>query len=469
MLKQNLLSGFFWTIGLKILSAVIQIGTLAILSRLLTPVDFGTMGILLMIVGFSKIFSEFGLGAAIVQKTAVDKKDQQAVLFVSLLISGFFTIVFFTLSGFISSYFNNPDINLPLKVISFVFLIDSIVVIQIAIAQKQLKFKFIAIVAFVSYLLGNSVLTIILAYLGFSIWALVFGYMSVSIITFIAYIFRFGFVTPSWRFRNVKDLFWFGSYYTIGRITNYFANNADYFVIGKVLGAQSLGYYTRAYQMMSSPANLLGGTLQKLLFPAFAKIKEQKNNLKEYFLISNFLLAYLSLTVSVIVVYYADIIVNLILGPGWELVIFPLKILSIGLVFKLGYKITTPIMNAVGLVKIRAIVESVYLLLILIFTFIGTKWGINGASIGVLLALIFNFIIANLFCLRFLEISKIEFSKQFIKPVLVSITLLGLLVILNVSFMLATLYLLVSSTAFYYLYKRNIFKKEINILKKVIR
>jgi len=467
MQRKNIISGLLWTFGFKVLSSIIQIGTLAVLGRLLTAIDFGTMGILLMIVGFSKIFSEFGLGAAIVQKQLIDVNDKRAVLFASLIISAIFTLVFFLTSENVARYFNNEEINFPLKVISFVFIIDALVVSQIAVAQKQMKFKFIANTTFFAYLFGNSIITIILAYLSFGVWSLVLGYISSSLITLFLYIGKFGIITPIVKLQTLKQLFSFASYFTIGRIANYFANNGDYFIIGKVLGAESLGFYSRAYRLMSAPANLLGSTLQKILFPVFSELQNNEDTIKKYFLIANSFIGYLSLISTVAVIFYAENIVNTILGPGWELTVFPLKTLTLGLIFKLGYKITTPIMNATGLVKIRSIIEILYLVFIISCTLIGSFWGINGASVGVLAAIILNFITSNIYCIKYLNIGYYTFIKQYTKPLLVSSSFLIALFIKHYSITYFLIYIVISFLVYLILLRANIFKEEIQILKKL--
>lgn len=467
MTKNKILSGFIWTFGLKATSALIQIGTLAILGRLLTPAIFGTMGILLMIIGFSKIFSEFGLGAALVQKEHIEENEKKSVLFVSLLISGFLALIFFSLSNTIANFFNDQEIVLPLKVISFVFIIDSMVVIQLALAQRQLNFKFIAIVTFIAYFLGNSLVAMLLAYCNFGIWSLTIGYIFSSVITLALYIYKFGLLIPKMSTKNIKQLFSFGSFYTIGGIANYFANNADYFIIGRVLGTQTLGYYTRAFQMMSAPANLLGSTLQKILFPTFSKIQKQTDDIKKYYLISNLILGYLSLTISAVVVFYAESIVNILLGPGWEPTVFPLQALAAGLVFKLGYKIASPVMNAIGLVKTRAYIELAFFVFIITGVYIGSFWGINGAAIGVLAAMAINFFISNFFCIRYLKIQPKKFIAHFYKPLLLATMLLGAMHLIEISIVYSIFYFLFLFMLFHMMFRSNFFKQEFEILRNI--
>lgn len=458
------------------LTIIVQLVTLGFLGRLLQPSDFGAMGVLLIIVGFSKIISEFGMGAAIIQKKEVAINEQRTVMLISIIIATMLTILFYFSANLIGEYFNNLHLIEPLKVISFVFIIDSIVVIQTAMAQKEMDFKFISLTAFISYFFGNALLTIILAYLGYNLWALVFGYFFTSIISMISYLTRFKNIIKSLSHINSKkyfsfsrDLFYFSTYFTIGRIANYCANRGDYFIIGKVLGIESLGYYTRAQNMISRPANLLGNTLQKVLFPAFSKIQKQTEQLREYYLIGNRLLSYITLIISPIIIIWASEIVYIILGDGWDQVVFPLKILAYALVFRLGYKTTTPIMNAMGLVKIRSYTEIVYFILIIIGSYIGSFYGINGSSIGVLISIIINFIITNYICLKYLNLPTINFLQQYIKPMIISFGIsISLLLFHQKSYycIISTFFVII---LFLGIYKMNGFKKEVEIMKGLIK
>ncbi len=467
LLRKQLVTNFSWIFSANIIHALLQIGNIAILSRLLSPKVFGTMGILSMIIGMSKIISEFGFGAAIIQKKIIDEKDEQTVMFFSLVVALLISSIFFTFSDYIALYFNNKEIERPLKLISLVFIIDTFVVIQQAIAQKKMNFKFISKLQLLTHFIGNVLITIILAYLEFEIWALVFGYLLSSILTLIYFIKKYGFTYPRFHLNNFKLLLSFGSYFTIGRIANYFANQGDYFVVGKILGAESLGYYTRAYTMMATPANLLGGTLQKLLFPTFSKMQDELDQLKIYYLILLRIIAYTCIIPGLIIYYWSDLIVLIVLGKGWEEVVWPLKIFSLALFFKIGYKITTPLMNATGMVKIRAFTEILYFVFVLIGAYIGTWWGIKGVASGIFIALFINYIISNYFIIKKLNIKFLLFLTQFVNPIFVLLIVIGLLLEINIFMKISIV--IFSFFILMLLYKNNIFNSEIIIIKKIIK
>jgi len=459
---KKIFNSFFWSFSSKISVVVLQLMLLYTLSRMLEASDFGVMGVLMVIVGFSKILSEFGFGSAIVQKKYVDDDDKRNVMFISVIIALVIAVIIFTFSSYIAIFLNNNNFVFFLRLISFVFVVDAVVVVQMAIAQKNMDFKYISFVSFVSFLVGNFFVAIILAYLGFGVVALIMGYISSSLINFVLYCKKYGVVMPSYKSGRISKFIHFSSYFTIGRIANYFANQGDYLVIGKVMGVDKLGYYTRAYQMMSSPVDLIGGTFQKVLFPAFSNINNDIERLKRYYIYINKVFSYISVLLGFVVFVSAEEIVGFVLGSGWEKTIVPLKIMSLSLFFKLGYKTTTPIMNALNEVKKRSYVEVIYMICVFAFVYIGSFYGLNGAALGVLISLIVNYIISNVMCLRVLRITIKDFIKELIYSFLFLLILLGGFFVVKCCHLYAVLYITIIMLFLIGFYKSGLLSTEID-------
>jgi len=462
--KKNIVNGLSWTLFLKIVSIIIQFGTLGILARLLNPSDFGLMSILTISVGLSKIFSEFGYGAAIIQDSKSSKKDFESILSLTLVVSSLIVVLTFVFSGYISDFFKDERLEFALKLISITFCIDAFTVVQNAIAQKNLNFKFIALVQILSTVIGSSLCAIILAILDYGYLSLVFGYIITSFISFLAFNIKYGFIIPSFSFNSVKNYWSYGSYFTLGRIFNYFASQVDFFLVGKFINSSQLGYYSRSFQIVGAPANLIGGVIQKVMFPAFSQIKTDKKRIAFYYLTANKILAYFGLFITIFLFIYSNDIVNIFLGPKWVDSVLPLKILSIGLFFRLGYKTTTPIMNSLGLVKTRTIVEVVYFLLVTSFSLSFISYGISGVSIAILISLMFNFIVSNYLTCKALNITVVKFLFNYKNPLIFNLIIL--IISLSIKFHQTYLTLLFFTILFFY-YK-NIIKfinSEIKIIK----
>ena len=427
------------------------------------------MGILMIIVGISQIISQFGLGAAIIQKQDIIKEDLHAVLFVSIIIAVLFSIIVLILADGIAQFFNNSLIKRPLQLMSIIFVIDSVRVIQYALAQKRMDFKYISIISVLSYFLGNCLITIILALNNLGIWALVIGYVSSSVISLIAFTIKYGFFTPLLPSKRFKNLVSFGSYYTLARLANHFASMVDYFLIGRILGAQQLGYYSRAYQLMNTPAEFLGGTIQKILFPAYSRIQMDLVNLQKQYLLSNRILAYPSVIIFTIIFIWSEEITRLILGPGWDPTIIPLKILSAGLILKNGYKTTVPVLNALGLVKKQALIEFIYLAAILLGAYIGSLFGINGVSVGVVSSLLVIFIFSSYISVRELNISVKSYLAQYLNSALIGLTIWIGYILLKAEVTYLLIFILSIALIVLYLLKKNYFNTELAVVNKFLK
>jgi O-antigen/teichoic acid export membrane protein len=243
---------------------------------------------------------------------------------------------------------------------------------------------------------------------------------------------------------------------TIAKMGNFLANQGDNLVVGRMLGAGALGIYGRAYQFMVMPAGLFGTALDKALFPAMAKVQDDKHRLGKAYLTGVSFIALVAIPLSVILVLLAPEIVIILLGPKWTEVILPFQILACSLLFRMSYKMSDSLARATGAVYRRAWRQIIYALAVVVGSYIGQFWGLYGVACGVAVALVINFLIMahlsmQLTFIKWLEIIKahgsgiilglatgligftlVTLCRQFIKvPFLtLSLTVLGLATLL---------------------------------------
>ncbi len=393
-LKNETLGGFFWLFGGSGSQAVLQIIVLSILARLVTPYEFGVIGIALIVIRFSRIFSQMGMGPALVQRPELTQAHIRTGFTSSLLLGGFFALTLIASAPYVAAFFEMPELTAVLKVIALIFIIDSFVVVSQSLLQRKLKLKLYALAEVISYAIGYSTVGITLAYLGFGVWALVYARLGQVLIrsVIVSYLEPHS-VIPYWNHKAFKELFYFGSGYTIAKIANYLAGQGDNLVVGKLLGADALGFYSRAYQIMVAPAALIGGSLDTALFPAMSTVQKNKKKLQNAFLRSIELIALASLPASAVIIVNAPEIVLVLLGENWTDVIFPLQILGAGMLFRVSYKISDSLARALGVVYKRAWRQIVYATAIFIGAYVGSYWNIDGVAVGVTIAIVVNFLL----------------------------------------------------------------------------
>jgi PST family polysaccharide transporter len=192
--------------------------------------------------------------------------------------------------------------------------------------------------------------------------------------------------------RAFRELMYFGGGFTAARIANYIALNGDNMTVGRFLGPSALGYYGRAYSLMSAPAYGFGTVLDAVLFPAMAKVQDDPRRLSATYRRGVALIALLVLMPSLAIILLAPEVIHVALGPRWTAVIAPFQILAIGMLFRTSYKMSDSITRSTGAVYRRAWRQALYAVLVVGGAWIGQHWGITGVAWGTLAALTVNFL-----------------------------------------------------------------------------
>src|SRR6185437_7222982 len=151
-----------------------------------------------------------------------------------------------------------------------------------------------------------------------------------------------------------KDLAYFGGGFTVARLANYAAVYGDNVVTGRFLGPAALGYYGRAYSLMSAPAYAFGTVLDAVLFPAMAKVQDDPPRLAAAYRRGVALIALVVLPTSAALILLAPEVIRVALGPHWTAAVAPFQILGIGMLFRTSYKMSDSIARSTGVVYRRA-------------------------------------------------------------------------------------------------------------------
>lgn len=392
-LTKRTFSGLLYLIFSSLIQVTLKIGVLAVLARMIAPKEFGLVGIAVIIVEFSKLFSQMGVGPAIVQRKELEPRHLTTGLTISLFIGIFFAAVLILSAPLFQSFFHMQGLIPVLRAISVVFFVDSFTTIGQALMQRNMKFKFIAGIEVFSYAIGYGAVGITLGYLGYGVWALVIANISQAVLNAVFVVIAQPFSKrPGFESKAFKELIHFGGGFTIARIGNFLALQGDNLVIGRTLGAAALGIYGRAYQFMAMPAGLFGNALDRALFPAMAKVQDDKQKLVKAYLTGTSIIALVAIPISVIFVLLAPEIILVLLGPKWTAAILPFRILACSLLFRMSYKMSDSLARGTGAVYKRAWRQLIYAAAVILFSYIGHFWGLYGVAVGVSLSLVINFL-----------------------------------------------------------------------------
>lgn len=278
-LKQKTKVGILWNIIEKV--AVQGIGFILniILARLLTPHDYGTVGMLTIFLTFSNVFIDSGFSRALIQKQDRTENDYSTVLIFNIIISIIIYIILFFASPAIAQFYKTPELLQLQRVFFLVIILNSLTVVQNAQLQINVDFKHIAIINSFSVIISG-IIAIIAAYNGLGPFALVFQTLSKALISAIMF-WVIGKWVPKTGFskKSFKNLFGFGSKLLVSGLLSTTITNVYNLVIGKVYNPATLGYYTRAQQFPEITSGTIASVLNKTTFPLMSSLQNNKDEL----------------------------------------------------------------------------------------------------------------------------------------------------------------------------------------------
>lgn len=391
-LTETTIAGLGWTSLVMGAQAILQIVAVVFLARLLTPSAFGLFAAAMVIGGFSAIFSDLGVSPAIIQRKGLEARHVRTGFTLSVALSLAVALAVFLCADAIASFFHIPALADVVRVMVIGFPLQGISTVAQSMAMRNFRFRWLALVDAAAFALGFVVVAPIMTMLGYGVYALVGAYLMQQITrTLVLLVGQPHEKMPMLERQAVGELLYFGAGFTVAKLCNYFATQADNLVVGRWLGPAALGLYSNAYQLMASPATLMGQVLDRVLFPTMASVQHEPERLIRAYRSGVFVCSTVMLPISVIVMILAPEIVLILLGPAWVDVTIPLRILACGMLFRTSYKISDTIVRATGAVYARAWRQAIFAVAVLLGSILGQNWGLAGVATGVFLALALNF------------------------------------------------------------------------------
>lgn len=251
------------------------------LARLLSPAEFGTIGMALVFAQFVELFVDFGFSRAIVQAKQVTKAQLSTVFWINLAIGALFSIIMFFSAGLIADFFKLADLNKIVKVFSITFIIKALDAVPSALFEKDLNMKNPVRIEIISSSISG-VLGICLAFAGFGVWSLVISQVTGWILgTSMLWIVSPWKPSLSFDLHAIVSLWKFGYRYSLAGIIDNAFWKIDTLIIGKFFSASTLGLFDRAKSLNNLTIKFSFGPIQPVLLSTFSKMNETKSVLLE--------------------------------------------------------------------------------------------------------------------------------------------------------------------------------------------
>ncbi|MCK9167494.1 MAG: MOP flippase family protein [Bacteroidales bacterium] len=393
-LKQKTVSGLLWSGIDQFANLGIQFIVGIILARILTPYEFGLIGMLMIFVAVSQSIVNSGFSQALIRKNDCTDTDYSTVFYFNLGIGILFYFILFFTSGLISNFFDEPQLSNIIKVFSIVIVVESFTIIQRTILTQRVDFKLQAKVSVIASI-GSGIIAIVMAYNDFGVWSLVALHVGKKTLnSLFLWLWNRWKPTLVFSIASFKELFGFGSKLLVSGLIDTLYRNIYLLVIGKYFSAQTLGYYTRADEFKRIPSQNLTGIISRVSYPVLASIQDDKSRLKSNYqkLIRSIMFITFILMLGMAAV--AEPMIITLIGEKWRPSIIYLQMLSfVGMMYPL-HGLNLNMLQISGrsdlFLKLEIIKKLLAVPTIVLGVFYGIKIMIAGMMVNTLIAYYLN-------------------------------------------------------------------------------
>lgn len=394
---------------------------IVILARLLTPEDFGIVGMVAVTVGFAAIFKDAGLSIATIQKDNVTLEQISNLFWINLLVSLFLAIVICAIAPLVATFYERPELTEVTAAFSFSFFIQGITVQHDALLHRNMRFMALGLTNVASSCIALLV-AITLALYGWNYWALIVSMITFSLISLLITFFFCPWIPGKPRKQTeLRSIIRFGSHITVFNFFNYFSRNGDDILIGKFIDADALGLYANAYRIVQLPIQFLRGPITKVTIPACSRIHENNQQIRSYARKYSFILAFFGMPLMMLVFLLSKDAIVLVLGEPWLPMDPMLKLFAL-----VGF-IQTPA-NVKGMMLLSCgrsreyMYQGIGVAVITILSFvIGLQWGAVGIAASYTISVYLIQLPTLYYASRFTPLNIVDFLDSIYHPAFASI------------------------------------------------
>jgi PST family polysaccharide transporter len=358
----------------------------AILARLLTPHDYGLIGMVAVVTVFVSMFKDLGLSLATVQRAEINYEQISTLFWVNVALSVLISLVLVIASPLIGWFYSEPRVSAIAAVTAVGFIFGGLSVQHEALLKRQMRFYSLSIIAFVAMTFGYAV-GIAFAWYGVSYWALVFSQLALLAANTVGV-----WLACRWvpglprRVSGVRSMLSFGGDITAYAAINYFAQNADTVLIGRFKGAQELGFYTKSSQILGQPTDQINEPVSSVAIPALSRLAHDPERYRQAYrrMVEKVLMV--TMPAVALMVATSDWLVRIMLGPQWVTTSKILVLMGITFLFQ-------PIVNSGSWLLVTqgrtremlrwSAINAPFSLLAIV---IGLRWGAMGVAASYALA-----------------------------------------------------------------------------------
>lgn len=320
--------GRFGYLGIALIANIVLV-------RLLSPEDFGRMGVLTFFILLSTVLIESGLSGALIRKNNATEEDYSTIFLFNLFISLILILILNLSSPYIGAYYKDSELSKILNFVSLILLINGLRITQTAKLIKAMKFKLKSTFEFISIFFA-SIIAIIMAYKGYGIWSLVWLQISSGIIlTVIMWLFIGPLKTYKFSIESFKGFYKFGVNTTLASLIKTGFDNVYHLILAKYFSIAQTGYYYQAKRLQEMPLGIIQTTVLSVIYASLSKIQDDREKFNETYKELNKVFTIVVGFICLLIYVYSEFLIGLLYGDKWLDCVFYLKVLIVSAFFYL--------------------------------------------------------------------------------------------------------------------------------------
>lgn len=393
-LKHKTLKGTVWSSVERFSVQGIAFLVMIVMARILTPEDYGLVGMITIFIAVSQSLVDSGFSQALIRKQDRSETDNSTVFYFNIGVGFALYLILFLCAPLIASFYKEPLLTPLTRLISLSVIINSFVVVQRALLTVKIDFKTQA-KASLSAAIVSGIVGITMAYTGHGVWAIVW-YQLTNLALNVSLLWILSKWRPVWSYswKSFRELFGFGSKLALSGILDTIYRNIYLIVIGKVFKAADLGYYTRAHQFAEFPSSNVSGILQRVTFPVLCTIQDDLPRLQSVYRRFLRVSAYVVFPLMTGLAAVANPFILLVLKEQWLFSATLLSIISLGMMWYPVHAINLNLLQVRGrsdlFLKLEVIKKILGVIMLVITVPMGLVAMCVGTVINSIIALVIN-------------------------------------------------------------------------------
>ncbi|MCK5270046.1 MAG: lipopolysaccharide biosynthesis protein [Sedimentisphaerales bacterium] len=381
-LKGRTVRGGVMVIGSMLAQKIVGLVILAIMARLLTPEDYGLLGMVFAMTMFLQIFADMGLPLATVQKANLTQPQISTMFWINLLSGILLGVATAAAAPLIAFFFHKPVLISITVLCAINFPIVALGAQHSALLQRRMEFGRLAVSDIAGLIVGGTT-GITMALRGYGVLALVGQQLAGSgAVTFCNWLLTGWIPGMPARKCGVQHMLKLGGYLTAFNFVNYFARNIDKILLGRFYGAVPLGLYTRGYALMMFPVGLISGPISRVIIPTLSKIQHDLPRMRAVYLHVLQIIGFISFPLMVWLMICGSDVIAVVYGQKWMAAASIFKILCVVGIWQGIYNATGQVFMAAGRTD-RQFKVGLFMAIVLAVAFaIGIRWGAKGVAIS---------------------------------------------------------------------------------------